>query len=184
MKCPKCQECDSKVVESRDVSEGGAIRRRRECLKCSHRFTTYERLETPYLAIRKKNGDIESFDRTKILGGLTKACEKRPVTMVQLEQVVDNIERMAYERGENEISSHDIGEMVMDQLMTLDDVAYVRFASVYRSFADLGSFEKELAKLKRRHVKSTGTKLLDKTRRERVSSKTADGKQVEVSRHG
>lgn len=154
MKCLKCQHSESRVVESRDAEEQNAVRRRRQCLRCGHRFTTYERLEMPYLAVRKKDGSTQLFDRHKLLGGLTKACEKRPVTMVQMEEIASDIERAIYEQGESEVSTKDVGEMVMERLMSLDDVAYVRFASVYRSFADLGGFEKELAKLKRRRVVS------------------------------
>lgn len=173
MKCTKCAHEETKVIESRDVSEGSSVRRRRECLSCGQRFTTYERLEMPYLAVRKKDGSTELFDRTKILGGLTKACEKRPVSMVQLEELAGEIERAAYARGEQEITTEVIGELIMDGLMKLDDVAYVRFASVYRSFADLGSFEKELAKLKKRAA-------VDSTKIEDVSSRVKSAKSNET----
>lgn len=173
MKCTKCAHEETKVIESRDVNEGEAVRRRRECLECHQRFTTYERLEMPYLAVRKKDGTTELFDKTKILSGLTKACEKRPVNMMQLEEVAVDIERAAYARGEQEITTKVIGELVMDELMRLDDVAYVRFASVYRSFADLGSFEKELAKLKRRAA-------VDSPKPENVSSRTSEVRRTET----
>lgn len=150
MKCTKCQNTDSRVVESRDIAEGSSIRRRRECLKCSHRFTTYERLEVPYLVVVKKNGAQEMFNRNKLMSGLSKAVEKRPVTLLQLEEMVADIERSIFEQGVSEIGSREIGEMVMERLIGLDEVAYVRFASVYRSFTDVASFEKELAKLKQK----------------------------------
>lgn len=149
MKCIKCNHLDSKVVESRDIGDGSSIRRRRQCLECSHRFTTYERVEVPYLMVVKKDGSSELFDRTKLLAGLNKAIQKRPVSPQQLEELVDNVERSIHECGETEIPSTRVGELVMDRLMELDQVAYVRFASVYRSFADVASFEEELKKLKK-----------------------------------
>ena len=149
MKCHHCQSQESKVIESRDVADGEAIRRRRECLKCQHRFTTYERIERPNLVIVKRNGIRQLFNREKLLGGLQRATEKTPVTNMQLEAFVDDIERELYSRGEPEISSTDIGEMVMDRLPRLNEVAYVRFASVYRSFKNIASFERELSKIRR-----------------------------------
>ncbi|HET9850214.1 MAG TPA: transcriptional regulator NrdR [Candidatus Saccharimonadales bacterium] len=148
MKCHHCGSCDSKVIESRDVAEGEAIRRRRECLKCGHRFTTYERLERPSLAVVKRNGTRQLFSRDKLLAGLQHACEKTSVTSLQLENFVASIERDLYERGEPEISSTDIGELVMAGLPKLSEVAYVRFASVYRKFRDITGFEKELTRIR------------------------------------
>ena len=156
MKCSKCQHIDSKVVESRDIADASSIRRRRECLGCGHRFTTYERLEVPSLVVIKKNGEQELFDRSKIVAGLNRASEKRPVNVVQLEELVSRIERSIFERGESEVSTVEIGEMVMNGLRVLDEVAYVRFASVYRSFADVSSFEDELAKLRQLPDPATG----------------------------
>ena len=145
MKCTQCQDADIKVIESRDVAEGQAIRRRRMCNNCGHRFTTYERLERPQLIVIKNDGTRELFNRSKLLAGLYRACEKTPVTSVELEKVVDNIEQELYACGEQEVKSAYIGELVMDQLARLNEVAYVRFASVYRRFKDLKSFEKELS---------------------------------------
>ena len=145
MKCTQCQSEDIKVIESRDVAEGQAIRRRRMCNNCGYRFTTYERLERPQLIVIKNDGTRELFNRQKLLGGLFRACEKTPVTSVELEKVVDNIEQELYACGEQEVGSTKIGELVMDQLARLNEVAYVRFASVYRRFKDIKSFEKELS---------------------------------------
>ena len=145
MKCTQCQSDDIKVIESRDVAEGQAIRRRRMCNKCGHRFTTYERLERPQLIVIKNDGTRELFNRSKLLAGLYRACEKTPVTSVDLEKVVDNIEQELYACGEQEVKSNKVGELVMDQLARLNEVAYVRFASVYRRFKDIKSFEEELS---------------------------------------
>lgn len=145
MKCTQCQSEDIKVIESRDVAEGQAIRRRRQCNSCGHRFTTYERLERPQLIVIKNDGTRELFNRTKLLSGLYRACEKTPVTSVELEKVVDAIEQELYACGDQEISSRRVGELVMDQLARLNEVAYVRFASVYRRFKDIKSFEHELS---------------------------------------
>lgn len=154
MKCPKCSSSESKVNESREVADESSIRRRRECLKCGARWTTYERLEVPNLAVIKKDGTQVPFSRDKILSGIQKAVEKRPVSPAQVEKTVADIEQAIYELGEDEVPSGTIGEMVMQSLMKLDDVAYVRFASVYRDFRDVSSFEAELAKLKKsRHAK-------------------------------
>lgn len=149
MKCSNCQTSETKVIESRDVADGDSIRRRRECLNCGQRFTTYERIERPNLIVIKRNKERQLFDRRKLLAGLARACEKRPVISVQLEDLVGDIERRLYATGEAEISSKKIGEMVMSRLAKLDDVAYVRFASVYRDFTDIASFERELSKLKK-----------------------------------
>ena len=149
MKCTNCYSNDSKVVESRDVADGEAIRRRRECLKCSSRFTTYERLERPDLVVVKRNGTRQLFSREKLLAGLQRACEKTTVTNLQLEAFVADIESELYLRGEPEISSVAIGELVMQRLPSLNEVAYVRFASVYRSFKDIAGFEHELSNIRR-----------------------------------
>jgi transcriptional repressor NrdR len=150
MKCHDCGYLDSRVIESRDLEEGGQIRRRRQCLQCGFRFTTYERLELPRLTVVKKDGRREAFDRDKIAGGLYRACEKRPIAIDRVEAVIREIEREVRSTGEAEVATERLGEIVMDNLMALDDVAYVRFASVYRSFADVASFEAELARLKSR----------------------------------
>lgn len=145
MKCTQCHSDDIKVIESRDVAEGQAIRRRRMCVACGHRFTTYERLERPQLIVVKNDGTRELFSRTKLLAGLYRACEKTPVTGLELEKLVDTIEQELYACGDQEVRSARIGELVMDQLARLNEVAYVRFASVYRRFKDIASFEKELS---------------------------------------
>lgn len=145
MKCNQCQSEDIKVIESRDVAEGQAIRRRRMCVPCGQRFTTYERLERPQLIIVKNDGTRQLFSRTKLLGGLYRACEKTAVTSLDLEKVVDAIEQELYACGESEVRSTRIGELVMDQLAQINEVAYVRFASVYRRFKDIASFERELS---------------------------------------
>ena len=153
MKCNQCQSEDIKVIESRDVAEGQAIRRRRMCLSCGSRFTTYERLERPQLIVIKNDGTRELFNRTKLLGGLYRACEKTPVTSLQLEEVVNYVEQELYACGEQEVSSSKIGEIVMDQLARLNEVAYVRFASVYRRFKDIAGFERELSLVKQgKHI--------------------------------
>lgn len=150
MKCNQCQEVDTRVIESRDVTDGQAIRRRRECCKCGYRFTTYERIERPQLIVIKKDNTRELFNREKLLAGLYRACEKTPVTSLQLNKAVAAIEQELYECGEVEVSSNKIGKLVMDQLVQLDEVAYVRFASVYRRFKDIEGFEKELSHIKQR----------------------------------
>lgn len=148
MKCHHCGSCENKVIESRDVADSEAIRRRRECLNCGHRFTTYERIERPSLVVVKRNGTRQLFSREKLLAGLQHACEKTPVTNLQLESFVAQIERALYERGEPEVSSTDIGELVMEGLPKMSEVAYVRFASVYRNFKDITGFEKELSRMR------------------------------------
>ncbi len=147
MKCPFCKSLDNKVIDSRLSKDGDVIRRRRECLECDRRFTTYERVEEILPLVVKKNGAREPFDRNKIKAGLTKACEKRPISIEVIEEVTDRIERHFQELGEREIRSSDIGEMVMEALYHLDDVAYVRFASVYRQFKDIQEFMNELKDL-------------------------------------
>ena len=153
MQCPFCKENKDKVVDSREINEGRLIRRRRECLECNRRFTTYERTEEiPYLVI-KKDGQREQFDRQKVLHGIVRACEKRPVQIDQIEAVVDDIVADIYEVSDREIPASVIGEVVMDKLKTLDSVAYVRFASVYREFKDVDEFMQELQTLVRRKRK-------------------------------
>jgi len=147
MKCPFCGHLGDKVVDSRESKEGEVIRRRRECLDCGKRFTSYERIdEIPYMVI-KKDGTRERFERQKLIGGLLKACEKRPVSMTAIERVADKIESMLQERPEKEMPTDEVGRMVMDELKKLDKVAYVRFASVYRQFRDIGEFMSELKDL-------------------------------------
>lgn len=146
MKCPFCGYKKDKVVDSRESRDGEAIRRRRECLKCSRRFTTYEHVEHTLPMVIKKDGRREQFDRNKILAGLSKACEKRPISVNKLYELVDEIEKQLYNRMEKEVSSSVIGEMIMEKLAQLDEVAYVRFASVYRQFKDINAFTKELQK--------------------------------------
>jgi transcriptional repressor NrdR len=147
VKCPFCAEVENKVIDSRLSNQGVVIRRRRECLGCQRRFTTYERVEEILPMVVKKDGRREAFDRQKVLEGLKLACQKRPVGAEQLEAVVDGIERRLQEMGEKEVPSSVIGEAVMRELARLDEVAYVRFASVYRSFKDLGEFMSELKEL-------------------------------------
>lgn len=147
MKCPFCGYNESKVVDSRPTEEETAIRRRRECEKCAKRFTTYEKVEEVPLVIVKKDGSREVYQRSKIINGFLKACEKRPVSMKQIEEVADEIEKDLYNSMEKEIDSKKVGELVMQKLKQLDDVAYVRFASVYRQFKDLNTFMEELHKL-------------------------------------
>lgn len=148
MKCHHCQSLDNKVIESRDVADGEAIRRRRQCLECGYRWTTYERLERPSLVVVKRDGTRQLFSRDKLLEGLQHACEKTPVSNLQLESFVANIERELYGKGEPEVTSTDIGELIMTGLPRLSEVAYVRFASVYRKFKDISSFEKELSRIR------------------------------------
>ena len=147
MKCPYCAHLESKVVDSRPADEGASIRRRRECLACHKRFTTYEMMESLPLMVIKKDGSRQSFDRNKILGGLVRACEKRPVSFDTLENIALEIEQNLQSRIEREVSSLAIGEQVMERLKRVDQVAYVRFASVYRQFKDLNTFMEELNKL-------------------------------------
>ncbi len=147
MKCPFCGELEDKVIDSRASQEGEVIRRRRECVGCQRRYTTYERVEDVLPAVVKKDGRREPFDRLKILAGLTRACEKRPVSAEVLDQLVTEIERSAQEAGEKELPSSRIGELLMSRLRDLDDVAYVRFASVYREFRDISEFMTELSEL-------------------------------------
>ena len=147
MKCPFCGHQEDKVVDSRASSEGVSIRRRRECLACRKRFTTYEHVEEQRLMVIKKDGRREPFDRHKLLSGLVKACEKRPISMDQLEELVDDIEQELSQQMEREVSSRQIGERVIKRLHAMDPVAYVRFASVYREFKDAEQFMRELKEL-------------------------------------
>lgn len=147
MKCPFCGFSDSKVIDSRPADEGTTIRRRRECLACQKRFTTYEIIERLPLVVVKRDGSRQSFDRMKLINGMLRACEKRPVSLPQLEKIADEIEQELQGSLEREINTVQVGEMVMDKLKNIDEVAYVRFASVYRSFKDINTFMEELSKL-------------------------------------
>ncbi len=150
MKCPFCEFEESKVIDSRPTDEGEAIRRRRECLSCAKRFTTYEKIETIPLMVVKKDGSRQMFDREKLLNGIIRACEKRPVATSDMERIVNEIESATQNLLEREISSQRIGEMVMERLPEIDEVAYVRFASVYRQFKDINTFVEEVNKLLKR----------------------------------
>lgn len=147
MKCPYCGFNESKVIDSRPADENNSIRRRRECLSCSRRFTTYETVESLPVVVVKKDGSRQSFDRSKVLGGMIRACEKRPVPVARLEKVAAEIEQELQSSMEREVSTEVIGERVMENLRAIDQVAYVRFASVYRQFQDIDSFMEELSKL-------------------------------------
>ena len=147
MKCPYCSNPESKVVDSRPADEGSSIRRRRECLECHLRFTTYETMESLPLVVIKKDGSRQTFDKSKLLSSMLKACEKRSVPMATLERIADEIEQSLQNEMEREVSSAEIGELVMERLRTVDEVAYVRFASVYRQFKDINTFMAELNKL-------------------------------------
>ncbi|MCT2537196.1 transcriptional regulator NrdR [Aquibacillus koreensis] len=147
MRCPNCQYKSTKVLDSRPIEEGRSIRRRRECEDCSFRFTTFERLEEVPLIVVKKEGTREEYSRDKLIRGLIKACEKRPVALEQIEEIALEVEKELRNRGTSETQSKEIGEMVMDRLSSVDDVAYVRFASVYRQFKDISVFLDELKDL-------------------------------------
>ena len=147
MKCPYCGYRESKVVDSRPAEEGSSIRRRRECLQCEKRFTTYETMELLPMVVIKKDGSRQSFDKSKLLRGMIRACEKRPVSLAELERLADEIEQTLQNSLEREIQSEAIGEQVMEKLKGVDEVAYVRFASVYRQFKDINTFMAELNKL-------------------------------------
>ena len=147
MRCPFCANPESKVIDSRPADEGASIRRRRECLACHKRFTSYEMMESLPLMVVKKDGSRQSFDRNKVLSGLIRACEKRPVSFDTLENIVNEVEQSLQNELKQEISSAEIGELVMDKLKKVDQVAYVRFASVYRQFKDIDTFMAELNKL-------------------------------------
>ena len=147
MKCPYCDNAETKVIDSRPTEDGHAIRRRRGCERCGKRFTTYEKVEESIIMIIKKDGKREAFDRDKVTNGIIKACEKRPVSMAQIEKITNDIERGLNNLMEKEVKSEFIGELIMDELKKSDEVAYVRFASVYRQFTDVNTFIKEIEKL-------------------------------------
>lgn len=152
MKCSQCASCETKVIESRDVTDSSAVRRRRECIDCEYRFTTYEREEKPQLIVIKNNGDRELYKREKILAGLYRACEKTSISTYDIDRVVEKIENQLYANGDQEVQSSIIGDIAMQQLRLLDEVAYVRFASVYRRFTDIAGFEKELLRIKSKEI--------------------------------
>ncbi len=147
MRCPYCGYRESKVVDSRPADEGSSIRRRRECLKCENRFTTYETVESLPMVVIKKDGSRQSFDRSKVLRGIQRSCEKRPVSAMDMERMTSEIEQELQNSLEREVSTETIGEKVMEKLKTADEVAYVRFASVYRQFKDINTFMEELTRL-------------------------------------
>lgn len=147
MRCPFCENLDTRVIDSRPTEEGHAIRRRRECDNCNKRFTTYEKVEETIFMVIKKDGSREAFDRNKVMNGIIKACEKRPVPIADIEKIVDEIERGLNNMMEKEVESKLIGEVIMEHLKDLDEVAYVRFASVYRQFKDVNTFVAEIEKL-------------------------------------
>jgi transcriptional repressor NrdR len=158
MKCPFCAFLEDKVVDSRESKDGGSIRRRRECLSCNRRFTSYEKIdEIPYMVV-KKDGRREPFERNKILSGLFRACEKRPISTAQLEKIVDEVEKQVQDTAERELPTTDIGKIIMQALKELDKVAYVRFASVYLEFEDVSEFMSELKFLVKSRNKKTGKK--------------------------
>lgn len=147
MKCPFCGHAESKVIDSRPADEGNSIRRRRECLGCNKRFTTYETVERMPLVVVKRDGSRQTFDRIKLINGMVRACEKRPVALQEIEKIADDIELELMGKLDHEISTEQIGNLVMDRLKDIDEVAYVRFASVYRQFKDIDTFMAELTKL-------------------------------------
>ena len=147
MKCPYCSYEESKVIDSRPTDEGERIRRRRECLKCGKRFTTYERIDTIPMTVIKSNGTRETFDKNKLISGIMKSCNKRPITANQIKEIADDVENAVMSSMDKEIESKSIGNMVMDRLKDIDEVAYVRFASVYRQFKDINTFMDELNKI-------------------------------------
>lgn len=147
MRCPYCGYLEDKVIDSRPTDDGAAIRRRRECLSCTERFTTYERLENIPLMVIKKDGSRQPFDRGKLINGILKSCEKRPVSIQQITKIVDTIERQQENNLKREVPTRQLGELVLQQLKDVDEVAYIRFASVYREFEDIGSFFKEINSL-------------------------------------
>ena len=149
MKCPFCKHTDSKVIDSRSTGDGESIRRRRVCQHCGKRFTTYETVESSSMMVIKKDGSRQQFDREKLMRGILKACEKRSVSKAQMDSLLADIEQKLYGRMENEVSSREIGEMILERLVHIDEVAYIRFASVYRDFQDVQSFMEELLRMKR-----------------------------------
>ncbi|WP_432618694.1 transcriptional regulator NrdR [Butyricicoccus sp.] len=151
MKCPYCKYTESKVIDSRPTVDGESIRRRRTCQKCGKRFTTYETIESRSLMVIKKDGSRQQYDREKLMRGILKACQKRPVTKAQMDDLLSDIEKELYDQLENEVSSMTIGEMVVERLIDIDEVAYIRFASVYRDFDDVDSFMAELKRIRPHH---------------------------------
>jgi transcriptional repressor NrdR len=147
MRCPRCSEPSTRVIDSRDLENGSSIRRRRECEACAHRFTTYERPEGARLIVVKRDGSRQEFDRSKLLGGLMKACEKRPVTIARLEEAADGIENRLRERGDAEVTSKEIGRLATEALRGIDQLAYIRFASVYHSYEDISTLKREVDRL-------------------------------------
>ena len=157
MRCMYCGHIDSKVIDSRQTEDGTAIRRRRECINCGKRFTTYETIETTQVLVVKNNGNRQSFDPNKLKSGIIRACEKRPVPMWKIDKLVEDIQRNVYNSLDKEVTSKQIGEMVMDGLKEIDEVAYVRFASVYRQFKDVSTFMKEIKKLQKDNASAAKT---------------------------
>lgn len=153
MKCPYCKYTESKVIDSRPTVDGESIRRRRICQKCGKRFTTYETIESSSLMVIKKDGSRQQYDRDKLMRGILKACQKRPVTKAQMDDLLSDIEKELYDQLQNEVSSMTIGEMVVERLVDIDEVAYIRFASVYRDFDDVDSFMAELKRIRPHHNK-------------------------------
>ena len=151
MKCPYCGYKESKVIDSRPTVDGESIRRRRICQQCGKRFTTYETIESRSLMVIKKDGSRQQYDREKLMRGILKACQKRPVTKAQMDDLLSNIEKELYDQQEDEVSSMTIGEMVVERLIDIDEVAYIRFASVYRDFDDVDSFMAELKRIRPHH---------------------------------
>lgn len=151
MKCPYCEYTESKVIDSRPTVDGESIRRRRICQQCGKRFTTYETIESRSLMVIKKDGSRQQYDREKLMRGILKACQKRPVTKAQMDDLLSNIEKELYDQQEDEVSSMTIGEMVVERLIDIDEVAYIRFASVYRDFDDVDSFMAELKRIRPHH---------------------------------
>jgi len=147
MRCPRCNESGTRVIDSRDLENGSTIRRRRECETCAHRFTTYERPEGARLIVVKRDGSREDFERGKVLAGLMKACEKRPVTLVRLEAAADEIEARLRDRGDTEVTSKEVGKLATEALRGIDQLAYIRFASVYHSYEDIGTLKREVDRL-------------------------------------
>jgi transcriptional repressor NrdR len=152
LRCPRCNETGTRVIDSRDLESGSTIRRRRECEACSHRFTTYERPEGARLAVIKRDGSRQDFDRTKLLGGLLRALEKRPVTIARAEQAVEDIESALRARGVAEVSSKEIGQLATEALRDIDQLAYIRFASVYHSYEDISTLKREVDRLMRQRA--------------------------------
>lgn len=147
MRCPKCNFDETKVLDSRQTDDGFKIRRRRECISCGQRFTTYEKIEEMQLLVIKRDGNRQGYNRDKIINGLIRACEKRPISLSQIENIAENVEKQLYNNFQTEVSTEQIGEIVMNELKNIDDVAYVRFASVYKQFKDINTFMEELKRI-------------------------------------